>query len=457
LNAMAYVRGHAEDYNRWGREGAEGWNYESCLPYFRKAQTHQLGEDEYRGGSGPLHVSRGSSGNPLHEAWLEAGQQAGYPLTDDMNGFQQEGVGRMDASIHQGQRWSAASAYLRPALSRPNLHTMEKVLVTRIIMEGDKAVGVELKQGKKVKRIRAGEVILSGGAINSPQLLLLSGIGPRDDLEKVGIECVHHLPGVGSNLQDHLEMYVAQQCSQPVSLLGDQKGLRMIKVGVEWFLKRTGAAATAHLEAGGFIRSRAGVEHPDIQFHFLPSQVIDHGRVAPTLEAFQCHVGPMRATSKGWLRLASADPSAPPLLQPNYLETEQDRWEMRACVRLTREIFAQAAFDKFRGPELAPGAEVESDADLDAFVRAKSDSAYHPSCTCKMGKDDMAVVDNVGKVHGLEGLRVVDASVMPSIVSGNLNAPTIMLAEKLADAIRGRTLEPATGVKVYKADISKQR
>jgi len=309
------------------------------------------------------------------------------------------------------------------------------------------------------------------------------------------VECEHHLPGVGENLQDHLELYgpiysgfasfvlsinsktiftmvfvvlnssflviapryVAQQCSQPVSLLGDQKGLRMIKVGLQWFLNRTGAAATAHLEAGGFIRSRAGVEHPDIQLHFLPSQVIDHGRVTPTLEAFQVHVGPMRATSRGYLRLASSDPRAPPLLQPNYLDTEQDRWEMRACVRLTREIFAQQAFDKYRGPELAPGSDAQTDAELDAFVRANSDSAYHPSCTAKMGEDDMAVVDSQGKVHGVEGLRVVDASIMPSIASGNLNAPVIMLAERLADAIRGSQALPEAQVEVYKADTSKQR
>jgi len=461
LNAMAYVRGHAEDYNRWERQGAKGWNYENCLPYFKKAQTHQEGPDEYRGGDGPLHVSRGDMGNPLHAAWLKAGQEAGYPLTDDMNGYQQEGVGRMDATIHKGFRENTASAYLRPVLKRNNLTTKTKVLVTKVLIEGGKATGIEIVENGTSKKIRSNEVILSGGAINSPQLLMLSGIGDADHLKEVGIEPIHHLPGVGSNLQDHLEMYVAQNCSQPVTLYSDQKGLRMIKVGLQWFLNQTGSASTAHLETGGFIRSRPGVEHPDIQFHFLPSQVIDHGRQPPYLEAFQVHVGPMRATSTGWLKLASSDPRAAPLLQPNYLATEQDRWEMRQCIKLSREIFAQPAFDAFRGPELAPGPEVQSDSQLDEFVKAKSDSAYHPSCTCKMGDpntDVMAVVDSRTNVIGLENLRVIDASIMPSIASGNLNAPTIMIAEKAADMVRGREpLPPASGIKVYQSDLSQQR
>ena len=271
---------------------------------------------------------------------------------------------------------------------------------------------------------------------------------------------VHHLPGVGGNLQDHLEMYVAQNCTKPITLYSDQKGLRMIKVGLQWFLNQTGAAATAHLETGGFIRSKADLTQPDIQFHFLPSQVIDHGRQPPYLEAYQVHVGSMRATSVGWLKLASSDPRTAPLIQPNYLSTEQDRWEMRQCVKLSREIFAQPAFDQFRGPELAPGEEVQSDSQIDEFVRAKSDSAYHPSCTCKMGdtSDNLAVVDSTTSVIGLENIRVIDSSIMPSIVSGNLNAPTIMLAEKAADIVRNKSpLQPATGVRVFQSDTSKQR
>jgi len=332
--------------------------------------------------------------------------------------------------------------------------------VTRVIFEGKKAIGIEVVEKGKIKKYRAEKIILSGGAINSPQLLLLSGVGPADHLKEVGIDLVHHLPGVGANLQDHLEIYMAQQCTKPITLYSDQKGLRMIRVGVQWFLNQTGSAASAHLESGGFIRSKADVPHPDIQFHFLPSQVIDHGRQPPYLEAYQVHVGSMRATSVGWLKLASSDPRTAPLLQPNYLATEQDRWEMRQCVKLTREIFAQPAFDQYRGPELAPGADVQSDSQIDEFVRAKSDSAYHPSCTCKMGDsgDNMAVVDSSTAVLGMENIRVIDASIMPSIVSGNLNAPTIMLAEKAADIVRNRSpLQPATGVRVFKTDMTKQR
>uniref|UniRef100_UPI003AAF2E91 choline dehydrogenase, mitochondrial n=1 Tax=Centroberyx gerrardi TaxID=166262 RepID=UPI003AAF2E91 len=452
LNAMVYIRGHGEDYNRWQREGAEGWDYQRCLPYFRKAQCHELGEDRYRGGSGPLHVSRGKTNHPLHKAFIEAGQQAGYPVTDDMNGHQQEGLGWMDMTIYKGKRWSTASAYLRPVLGRPNLKTEVRCLTTKILFEGNRAVGVEYTQKGQKKRVFAEkEVILSGGAINSPQLLMLSGVGNADDLKQHGIPVVQHLPGVGSNLQDHLELYVQQQCTQPITLYKSQKPFHMVKIGLEWFAQFTGYGATAHLESGGFIRSRPGVTHPDIQFHFLPSQVIDHGRVASKIEAYQVHVGPMRSTSIGWMKLKSANPLDHPILQPNYLSTDIDVWEFRECVKLSREIFAQKAFDPFRGPEVQPGPQVQSDAEIDAFVRRKADSAYHPSCTCKMGSasDPMAVVDSNARVLGLEGLRVVDASIMPSVVSGNLNAPTIMMAEKAADIIRGRPALVDPGVPVY--------
>lgn len=453
LNAMVYIRGHAEDYNRWNKEGAVGWDYDGCLPYFKKAQTHELGADQYRGGNGPLHVSRGKTKHPLHSAFLAAGQQAGYPLTDDMNGFQQEGFGWMDMTIHKGQRWSTASGYLRPALSRTNLSAEDGTLVTKILFEGTKAIGIEyVKNGEKKKAFASKEVILSGGAINSPQLLMLSGVGNADDLKKLGIPVVCNLPGVGQNLQDHLELYVQQKCTQPITLYGSQKPLKMIKIGLEWFLKCTGEGATAHLESGGFIRSRAGVSHPDIQFHFLPSQVIDHGRVPSQLEAYQVHVGPMRSTSRGWLKLKSTDPREHPILEPNYLSTEIDVWEFRQCVKLAREIFAQEAFDKYRGPELQPGSHVQSDEEIDAFVRQKADSAYHPSCTCKMGQssDTTAVVDPQTRVIGVENLRVVDASIMPSVVSGNLNAPTIMVAEKAADIILGLPPLREKNVPVYK-------
>ncbi|NXL31484.1 CHDH protein, partial [Glaucidium brasilianum] len=453
LNAMVYIRGHAEDYNRWSREGAIGWDYEHCLPYFKKAQTHELGPDQYRGGNGPLHVSRGKTNHPLHHAFLEATQQAGYPFTEDMNGYQQEGFGWMDMTVHKGQRWSTASAYLRPALSRPNLSVAEKTLVTKILFHGTKSIGVEyVKNGQKTKAFASKEVILSGGAINSPQLLMLSGIGNADDLKKMGIPVVCHLPGVGQNLQDHLEVYVQQKCTKPITLYNAQKPVKMVRIGLEWLWKFTGEGATAHLESGGFIRSEPGVPHPDIQFHFLPSQVIDHGRVASTMEAYQVHVGPMRSTSVGWIKLRSTDPSDHPIIEPNYMSTERDILEFRQCVKLTREIFAQKAFEKFRGPEIQPGNDIQSDKEIDAFIRQKADSAYHPSCTCKMGQrsDSTAVVDPQTKVIGVENLRVVDASIMPSVVSGNLNAPTIMIAEKAADLIKGLPSLQEKNVPVYK-------
>uniref|UniRef100_A0A8D0HV11 Choline dehydrogenase n=1 Tax=Sphenodon punctatus TaxID=8508 RepID=A0A8D0HV11_SPHPU len=455
LNAMVYIRGHAEDYNRWSREGAVGWGYEFCLPYFRKAEAHELGPNPYRGGDGPLHVSRGKTNNPLHQAFLDAAQQAGYPFTDDMNGYQQEGVGWMDMTVHKGQRWSTASAYLHSVISRPNLSAEDRTFVTKILFQGTKAIGVEyVKNDQKKKAFASKEVILSGGAINSPQLLMLSGVGNADDLKKLGIPVVCHLPGVGQNLQDHLEVYIQQACTQPITLYEAQKPLKMVKIGLEWLWKCTGEGATAHLESGGFIRSRPGVPHPDIQLHFLPSQVIDHGRTASKVEAYQFHIGPMRSTSVGWLKLKSADPRDHPVLEPNYLSTEIDIWEFRQCVKLSREIFAQKAFENFRGPEIQPGIQVQSDEEIDAFVRQKADSAYHPSCTCKMGQpsDITAVVDPQTKVLGVENLRVVDASIMPSIVSGNLNAPTIMVAEKVADIIKGFPSLQDKNVPVYEPE-----
>ncbi|KAF6098911.1 choline dehydrogenase [Phyllostomus discolor] len=453
LNAMVYIRGHAEDYNRWHRQGATDWDYAHCLPYFRKAQCHELGANRYRGGEGPLHVSRGKTNHLLHQAFLEAAQQAGYPLTEDMNGFQQEGFGWMDMTIHKGQRWSTACAYLHPALSRPNLTAKTQTLVNRVLFEGTRAVGVEyVKNGQSHKAYASEEVILSGGAINSPQLLMLSGVGNADDLKKLGIPLVCHLPGVGQNLQDHLEIYIQQACTHPITLHTAQKPLRKVRIGLEWLWKFTGDGATAHLETGGFIRSQPGVPHPDIQFHFLPSQVIDHGRVPTQQEAYQVHVGTMRGTSVGWLKLRSANPQDHPMLQPNYLSTETDINDFRRCVKLTREIFAQEALAPFRGKELQPGSHVQSDKEIDAFVRAKADSAYHPSCTCKMGQpsDPAAVVDPQTRVIGVENLRVVDASIMPSVVSGNLNAPTIMIAEKAADIIRGQPALWDKDVPVYK-------
>lgn len=445
INGMAYVRGHALDYDGWShKDGLQDWSYAHCLPYFRKAETRDLGADDYHGGDGPLHVSTGACINPLYRAFIEAGRQAGYPVTQDMNGTQQEGFGAMQMTTYKGRRWSTAMAYLRPALKRPNLTLQKHTLATRIVLEGSddalRATGLEVVQGGQLRQLRATrEVILCGGAINSPQLLQVSGIGQPEHLRKAGVEVRAALPGVGENLQDHLETYVQYACREPVTLYSAINPWAKLKIGLEWMIKGTGLGATNHFESGGFIRSEAGVQHPDLQYHFLPMAVRYDGNAPATGHGYQAHVGPMRPTSRGHVRIRSADAKAAPEILFNYLSTEQDRKECRAGVRLTQEVFAQKAFDRFRGKELSPGPDVKTDAQLDAHLRREIETAYHPSCTCAMGNGAMAVVDGSGRVHGVQNLRVVDASIMPNIVSGNLNAPTIMLAEKLADAIRGRS------------------
>jgi len=452
INGMAYVRGHARDYDRWSQSGLQGWGYAHCLPYFRRAQNHELGPDDYRGGEGPQHVSAGKMTNPLFQAWIEAGRQAGYPITEDMNGYQQEGIGRMDMTTYKGRRWSTAMAYLYPAMERPNVTVESGVLTLRVLLEGQRAVGVEVARGGGTDVLRAGrEVIVSAGAINSPQLLQLSGIGPAEVLRAAGIEVVHELPGVGENLQDHLEVYVQHACTQPVSVYSATQPWNKPWVGARWLLFKEGPGATSHFEAGGFIRSRAGIEHPNLQYHFLPIAVNYDGSNPVKGHGFQAHVGPMRPTSRGHVHIRSSDPRQAPAILFNYMGTENDRQEMREAIRLTREIFSQRAFDPYRGAELAPGPGVQSDAEIDAFIRQKAESAYHPCSSCRMGpeSDTTAVVDGAARVHGLEGLRVVDASIMPDIVSGNLNAPTIMLAEKLADAIRGQEPLPPSEAPVW--------
>jgi choline dehydrogenase len=356
-----------------------------------------------------------------------------------MNGYRQEGFGPMDMTVRDGRRWSTANAYLRPALTRPGLRVISGALATRVLFEGRKATGLEYTRGGQTYRVAARrEVILSGGPINSPQLLQLSGIGDGNRLQGLGISTVLHRPAVGENLQDHLELYIQQRCRQPITLFGALKPWRKLLIGIEWMLFKSGLGATNHFETGGFVRSRAGIRHPDIQFHFLPMAVSYDGRSLAKTHGFQAHVGPMRSRSRGWVRLDSPDPAAAPRILFNYLSHEEDRIEMRACVRLTREIFAQEAFAPYRGEEILPGADVQSDAEIDAFVRQHTESAFHPCGTCRMGSDAAAVIDPRMRVRDIDGLRVVDSSIMPSITSGNLNAPTIMLAEKAADIIRGR-------------------
>lgn len=454
INGMVYVRGNAQDFDGWAAQGATGWDYQHVLPYFRRAETRAAGGDQYRGSEGPLGTCYGTLRNPLHEAWLTAGRQAGYPATTDINGFQQEGFGRMDMTVRDGRRCSTANAYLRPALRRPNLAVHTEALVTRIVFEGRRARGVQYRRAdQNACAVARREVILAAGSINSPQLLKASGVGPADELKAFGIPVVHDLPGVGENLQDHLEFYFQLACREPVTLYSVMNPWSKGLIGARWLLRHDGLGASNHFESCGFIRSRAGIPYPDIQYHFLPMAVSYDGSSQATQHGFQAHVGPMRSKSRGWVRLASADVREPPRIRFNYMSHPDDWLEVRACVHLTREIFAQPAFDRFRGEELNPGAAVQTDEQIDEFVRQKIETAYHPSCSCKMGasSDPTAVVDPEGRVIGIEALRVADSSVMPQITNGNLNAPTIMIAEKLSDSIRGLSPLPAAGVPVYAA------
>ena len=445
INGLVYVRGNPLDFERWAAEGASGWAYRDVLPYFKRTERRDGGGDAYRGGEGKVHTRYGPLDNPLNQVWLEAGEQAGYPYTKDMNGFQQEGFGRMDMTVGGGRRSSAANAYLRPAMRRRNLAVRTHALATRILFEGRRAVAVAYRRGNEEHVARARrEVIVSAGPIQSPKLLKLSGVGPAQELSRHGVQVIHDLPGVGENLQDHLEFYFQMASTQPVTLYSHTSAFRKALIGMRWLLTKDGLGASNHFEAGGFIRSRAGVRYPNIQYHFLPMAVSYDGSSLAQEHGFQAHVGPMRSQSRGWVRLASADPNEKPKVFFNYLSRPEDWEEMRACVRLTREIFAQPAFAPYRGREIQPGAGVQSDEQIDEFIRRHVESAYHPSCSCRMGRPDdlQAVVDPETRVIGLEGLRVVDSSIMPSITTGNLNAPTLMLAEKAADHIRGRTLPP---------------
>ncbi|EHH1106096.1 choline dehydrogenase [Vibrio parahaemolyticus] len=464
INGMVYVRGHACDFDQWEEEGAKGWNYQACLPYFRKAESWVGGADEYRGDSGPLGTCSGNDMklNPLYEAFIEAGKEAGYPETDDYNGFQQEGFGQMHMTVDKGVRASTSNAYLSRAKKRKNFTLMKRVTVRRVLLEetrlgdkgpeGKKAVGVEFEKAGSILQCYAkNEVISSAGSIGSVQLLQLSGIGPKDVLEKAGIELKHQLEGVGKNLQDHLEVYFQYHSKQPITLNSKlglvSKGL----IGTEWILTRKGLGATNHFESCAFIRSREGLKWPNIQYHFLPAAMRYDGQAAFDGHGFQVHVGPNKPESRGTVEVVSSNPNDKPKIEFNYISTEQDKQDWRDCIRLTREILNQPAMDEFRGDEIQPGLHITTDEQIDEWVKQNVESAYHPSCSCKMGADDdpLAVLDEQCQVRGIQGLRVVDSSIFPTIPNGNLNAPTIMVAERAADMILGNALEKSSNTLVW--------
>ncbi|CAI0950717.1 Choline dehydrogenase [Serratia rubidaea] len=457
INGMCYIRGNAMDFDNWAKApGLEDWSYLDCLPYFRKAETRDIGPNDYHGGDGPVSVTTPKAGNnELFHAMVEAGVQAGYPRTDDLNGYQQEGFGPMDRTVTpKGRRASTARGYLDQARSRPNLTIVTHALTDRIDFAGKRAVGVSYLKGDgndlHTARARK-EVLLCAGAIASPQILQRSGVGPAALLKQLDIDVVHDLPGVGENLQDHLEMYLQYACKKPVSLYPALQWFNQPKIGAEWLFNGTGVGASNQFEAGGFIRSRKEFEWPNIQYHFLPVAINYNGSNAVKEHGFQAHVGSMRSPSRGRVQVKSKDPRQHPSILFNYMATEQDWQEFRDAIRITREIMAQPALDEYRGREISPGPEVQTDEQLDAFVREHAETAFHPSCSCKMGEDEMAVVDGQGRVHGMEGLRVVDASIMPQIITGNLNATTIMIAEKIADRIRQRTPLPRSTADYYVA------
>ena len=441
INGMVYVRGHAKDFDEWQQHGANGWDYQSCLPYFQKAESFYLGENTYRGGKGPLGVNNGNEmQNPLYTTFIKAGVEAGYASTDDYNASQQEGFGPMHMTVKNGVRSSASREYLDPVKSRSNLTVITGALAQKVILDGKKATGIEYKVNGNVQTAHAAkEVVLSAGPIGSPHILQLSGIGDKDILEKAGVEVKHHLPGVGQNLQDHLEFYFQYKCKQPITLNGKLGLISKGLIGAKWLFTRKGLGATNHFESCAFIRSKPGVEWPDIQYHFLPAAMRYDGRSAFAGHGFQVHVGHNKPKSRGSVTIQSANPEQPPQILFNYLQHKDDIEGFRACVRLTRDIIEQSAFDDYRDEEIQPGKHIQTDEEIDAFVRQAVESAYHPSCSCKMGEDDMAVVNSNTQVHGIEGLRVVDSSIFPTVPNGNLNAPTIMVAEKAADLILGKS------------------
>jgi choline dehydrogenase len=456
INGMIFQRGNPMDYGRWASgDGMETWDYAHCLPYFKRMENclAARADDPFRGHSGPLVLERGPARGPLFDAFFAAVQEAGYPLTEDVNGYRQEGFAAFDRNVHNGKRLSAARAYLHPVMDRPNLDVETFALATRILFEGKRAVGVEYAKGRRTHEARGGEVILCGGAINSPQLLQLSGVGSAADTRAIGIAPVHDLPGVGENLQDHLEVYIQHTSLQPVSMAPYFKMKNRPKVGLEWLLRKSGPGATNHFEAGGFVRSNDEVGWPNLMYHFLPIAIRYDGTVPEGGggHGYQVHVGPMYSDVRGTCKAVSSDPRKHPALRFNYLSTGNDRREWIEAVRVTRKILSQPAFAPYDGGELSPGSEVETDEQILDWVAKDAETALHPSCTCRMGDDDMAVTDPRSlRVHGMDGLRVVDAAVFPYVTNGNIYAPVMMVAEKAADMILGNTPLPAETTEWYR-------
>ncbi len=450
INGMIFQRGNPLDYEKWAAEpGLDAWGYLDCLPYFKRMENCLAArpDDPYRGHDGPLVLERGPATGPLFRAFFEAVQQAGHSLTEDVNGYKQEGFAPFDRNIHRGRRVSAARAYLHPVRERPNLEVRTRAFVSRVVFEGERAVGVEVGG----ETVRGREIILCGGAINSPQLLLLSGVGNEADLQRLGVRVVHHLPGVGQNLQDHLEVYIQHGAKEPVSVAPAYRWRNRPLVGLQWLLFRSGPGSSNHFEAGGFIRSSDEVEYPNLMFHFLPIAIRYDGSQPAGGHGYQVHIGPMTSDARGWVKLRSTDPRVHPALQFNYLSTGQDRREWVEAVRHARTILGQPAFAELDAGELSPGPSVETDEEVLAWVARDAETALHPSCTCRMGLDELAVVEpDTLRVRGLEGLRVVDASVFPFVPNGNIYAPVMMVAEKASDLVLGNTPLQRADVEFYR-------
>jgi choline dehydrogenase len=451
INGMIYIRGHARDYDQWAQMGLKGWSFSEVLPYFKRSETLETGGDAFHGSTGPLHVSWGKSTNPLYHALVESAVQAGHKKSDDFNGYDQEGFGAYQLTVKDGERWSASFAYLKPALSRPNLAVRSHAHTTKLLFEDKVCVGVEYAHDEKSPRSRVyanKEVLVCAGAVQSPQILMVSGIGRAETLQRVGVEVLVDSPDVGQNLQDHLDVLLLQNCTQPITAFSLNRGLKQYLTALTYLFRKEGLGRENFLESGGFAKSREGLDRPDLQFHFVNALVQDHGNVAATQDGFSLHVCQLRPESRGSISLSSANPFAAPKIDPNYLATEEDRRALREGLKIGRKVLSQPALSPYRGEEFKPGAHVQSDDEIDAYIKATAETIYHPIGTCRMGSDKDSVVDKDCKVRGVKNLRVVDASVMPTLIGGNTNAPTMMIAEKISDHIRGKKFLPADEVAV---------